>query len=378
MNLEELKKSGRIIFECVSGSHAYGTNTPQSDIDIRGFYINPCTEYLTLPDFKPSNQIGDEKHDITYYSLERAFHLLQGANPNMIELLWMPDECVNIMTPRMKELIKHRELFISKKCYHTHNGYAFSQIKKCQGQNKKVHNPQPKEMPKKEDFCWVIETWEGLLAAEMKGHIDVDKSVFPSRPKTLIESSVDLSRCHVASLEHAQNVFRLYDYGNEAKGVFRGDDMLVPESIPVEDEFTKFIGLLIYNKQEHEKALKDWHSYWDWMKNRNESRWIDQEKGKLNYDQKNLCHCVRLLMSGENILKNGEPIVRFKGDDLRYLRQIRAAELSYETIMADVEDRMKNLEELYKTSSIPHSVDREKVNEFYMELSGAKEIAKII
>ena len=140
MNVEELRKSGRIIYEVIAGSWAYNTAIEgQSDIDIRGIYINDPSEYLGLS--TPSNQIGDEKHDVTYFSLKRFFELARTANPNIIELLWMPEDVVRIQTPVMDKLIENRRLFISKKAFHTHAAYALSQIKKAKGQNKMVNQP---------------------------------------------------------------------------------------------------------------------------------------------------------------------------------------------------------------------------------------------
>jgi hypothetical protein len=174
----------------------------------------------------------------------------------------------------------------------------------------------------------------------------------------------------VSALEHVPNTFRMYYYGDKSKGVFRGNDMLVCESIPLDDEQSKFCGLLIYNKHEYEKALIEHRKYLDWIEHRNEARWVDQEKGLLQYDQKNMMHCVRLLISGENILKNGEPIVRFEGEQLQLLKDIRKGLYKYEDIMAMVDSKMKTLEELYKTSSIPHSVDIDKIDALYKEIIG--------
>jgi len=362
MNLKELKESDRIIFETISGSIAYGTNVETSDIDVRGFFMLPNEDYLSLID--PLQQIGDEKHDTTYYSLKRGFELLQKANPNMIELLWMPKDCVKIMTPQMEQIIENRDLFISKECFHTHSGYAFAQLKKCRGQNKKVHNPMPEERPKKEDFCFLL----GYNSDGFMGTPEEDQ--FPCRPRLLKDVGIDLSQYHASSLEHSHNIFRIYNYGKEGKGVFRGNDMLVCESIPKEDEFTRFEGLLIYNKDEFEKSLKEHRSYWDWKKNRNDARWIDQEKGKLPYDQKNMMHCMRLLMSGENILKEGFPLVRFEGEQQKFLMSIRNGERDYDDLMNEVEKRMANLEELYRSSIIPHSVNVKKINRLYMDITG--------
>jgi hypothetical protein len=106
------------------------------------------------------------------------------------------------------------------------------------------------------------------------------------------------------------------------------------------------------------------------MKNRNDARWIDQEKGKLTYDQKNMMHCMRLLISGEHILTQGSPIVRFEGDQLKYLMQIRSGELEYEDIMSEVERRMKELRRIYDESNvIPNEVKRKDIEALYRELS---------
>ncbi|UCH71810.1 MAG: nucleotidyltransferase domain-containing protein, partial [Thermoplasmatales archaeon] len=365
MNLKELQDSNRIIYKVISGSHAYGIANKDSDIDIRGFFVHDPKAYLNVFN-EPEPQISDEKHDITYYSIKKAFELLSKSNPNIIELLWMPDDCIRHKNQIMDAILENRHLFISKACFDTHSGYAFAQIKKAKGSNKKVHNPQPKERPVKENFCRVIlleniNTTPKQLILSRYGPSKYNewtyKGLYPFRPVPLKDVDIDLSKHHVAGLEHAPSVYRLYEYGSEAKGVFRGDDMLVTESIPKEDEWNRIVGLLIYNKDEYDRALKDWHSYWDWMKFRNSSRWIDQEKGNLDYDQKNMTHCVRLLMSGENILRNGEPIVRFEGKQLEYLLNIRKGKLKYEAIVEDVEKRMKLLQQLKKVSTLPDDVD---------------------
>jgi len=364
MNLNELKYSDRIIFECVSGSRAYNLHLPEkSDFDTRGLYINPSLEYLGLSE--PSGQINDEKHDIVYYSLKRIFELLQKSNPNCVELLWIPDNCVNIKTVKMDELIKYRDLFISKKCFFTHIAYARAQCEKATGQNKMINHPEMFKKPIKEDFCHVIKSpfFMGVR------HIDIFSAIFPMRPMPLSKSGLDLSRFHAAGLEHVSDTYRLYDYGEQAKGVFRGDDMLVCESIPIDDEWDKFYGILIYNKNEYEKALQQHRKYKEWVDNKNPNRWIGHDNKVMKWDAKNMMHTFRLLISGEHILTHGCPLVRFEGKQRDYLMKIRNGEFQYEELMDEVEKRMENLKELYKTSTIPHSVDQGKIEALYRELT---------
>ncbi len=378
MNIEQLKKSGLIFYETIVGSVAYNTCNLNSDIDIKGFYWVDPSEYLSLnPPVTPqTSQINDEKHNVVYYSLYRAFELLKTANPNFIELLWTPKDCVikkdDVIMPI---LLENRNIFITKEAYHSHAEYALAQIKRAKGKNKKVHNPCPETMPVKEDFCRVILLsnfqWEECdlgsdIPCEENGW--TFNNMFPFRPLPIKETSIDLNNYHVASLEHAPNIYRLYYYGDKAKGVFRGDDMLVCESIPKQDEWDRIVGLLIYDKNEYDKAVKDWHSYWSWKKNSNPERWKSQEGGMIDFDVKNMQHSFRLIYSGLNILTNGEPIVRFEGNRLKFLREIRDEKYTYEDLMSRLNVLEKEMASLFESSKLPDKCDEVKLNKLYKHL----------
>ena len=53
-----------------SGSIAYGTNLPGSDIDIRGIFLNPPEEWIGLQE--DSEQIRLDDSDTVVYSLKKA------------------------------------------------------------------------------------------------------------------------------------------------------------------------------------------------------------------------------------------------------------------------------------------------------------------
>lgn len=368
-----VRDSGAVLYEVVGGSHAYGTSLPTSDRDMRGVFSLPASEYLSTT--KPCDEVSDQrkiegkkKNDDIFYTLRRFFELLKGANPNMIELLWMPEDCILARSPEIDVVIRNRDAFISKACLGSHFGYAKDQIAKARGKNKKVNNPQAKERPKKLDFCRVIPCIPNVKA--FWTHPDVPSSRFPFRPIPLKEMPwVDLSKYHVAAVEHMRDAYRLYWYGDESKGVFRGDDMLVCDSIPMDDEWPKFSGILLYDESEYERAVKDWKSYWDWMENRNVHRWVDQEKGLVDYDAKNMMHCIRLLVSGLSIVKDGFPLVRFAGSMRSYLLDIRHGKPKYDDLMAEVETRVSEMEEAAKFSSIPDKVDNDRIESLYAEVS---------
>jgi uncharacterized protein len=335
-------RADAILFECVAGSRAYGTATSASDEDVRGIFAVPAANYLELS--RPPDQVGDERGNTVYYSLRRVIELLAQANPNILELLFMPGDCVLKDTPEMKELVSHRRLFVTKQCAQTHAGYAMSQIKKARGQNKWINNPKPETPPKKEEYCHVI-PWHTR-----------DQRNPPARPVPLNTLGWSLDEYHAARLEHAPDTYRLYHYGDSARGVFRGD-VIVCESIPKDDEATKFAGLLLYNEAGWKQALADHKNYWGWRRERNEARWQQQERGELDFDAKNMMHTVRLLLSARSLMERGEPIVRFHGEQLDLLMSIRTGKLRFDEIMSIAEAVLADCERLKAAADLPEVCD---------------------
>jgi len=347
--------SASVLFECTAGSRAYGTTNAASDEDIRGIFAQPAAAFLDLE--RPPDQVADERGNTVFYSLRRVVELLAQANPNILELLFMPGDCVRRTSVEMQSLIDQRQLFISRQCADTHAGYAMSQIKKARGQNKWINNPRPEGAPTKEEFCHIV-PWD---PGQKQGNP-------PVRPVPLSLIGWSLSEYHAARLEHARDTYRLYRYGAQARGVFRGN-VLVCESIPKDDESTRFAGLLLFNEQGWKQALVDHQNYWAWRRDRNPARWEQQERGELDFDAKNMMHTVRLLLSGRSILETGAPIVRFEGEPLRLLMSIRAGEMSFEQILTMAEGLVADCERLKATSSLAETCDVPRASQLLRELT---------
>lgn len=328
------------LFECVAGSRAYALATPESDEDRRGIFALPAAAYLGLT--APPDQLADERGDRVFYSLRRFAQLAAAANPNILEVLFCPDELVRHRSPCIEPLFAARGRFLSRRCAQTYLNYARAQIRKARGQNKWINRPQPRQPPTREAFCWVIR----------RGPNDAP----PFRPQPLAETGIDLAQCHVATLEHVPDAYRLYHYGPQARGVFR-DGNLVVESIALEDEHTRCIGLLIFRRDAYERAKRDHAHYWRWRRERNPERWRAQETGDLDFDAKNLMHTFRLLLSGAHLLEHGEPKVRFAGAERAFLMAIRAGRFDFATLVAEAEARLARLTTLEARASLPEAPD---------------------
>ncbi len=150
MTVEELRSNGLIILECISGSRAYGLETPSSDTDIKGVFVLPKQKFYGLT-YVP--QVNNESNDIVFYELGRFMELLMQNNPNILELLYTPQSAILYKHPYLNEI--KAELILSKLCCKTFGKFAVSQIKNAKGLNKKIVNPVAKERKSVVSFCYV-------------------------------------------------------------------------------------------------------------------------------------------------------------------------------------------------------------------------------
>lgn len=122
---ENKEISGRIDILCLGGSYAYGTNTEDSDIDIRGVAHNSANNILLMKDFE---HFRADSIDTTIYSLDKILPLLLNCNPNTIEILGCLPRHYIQLSEIGRELLSLKESFLSKRCINSFGGYARSQL----------------------------------------------------------------------------------------------------------------------------------------------------------------------------------------------------------------------------------------------------------
>ena len=119
----------RIIFLTLGGSHAYGTNTETSDVDIRGCALNSKSDLLGLSSF---DQVINEETDTVVYSFNKLIGLLSNCNPNTIEMLGCKPEHYILMSDIGREMIDNRHMFLSQRAVHSFGGYANQQLRRLE------------------------------------------------------------------------------------------------------------------------------------------------------------------------------------------------------------------------------------------------------
>lgn len=114
----------------MAGSRLYGTSTPESDHDYRGFVVPPF-EYLTGLGRFEYRIIRDP--DTIIYSLQRFIELLIMGDPICYEILFAPETNIIERTAIGGILFRNRELFSCKRFARRIGGYAQSEWRKVTG-----------------------------------------------------------------------------------------------------------------------------------------------------------------------------------------------------------------------------------------------------
>jgi hypothetical protein len=341
-DLPKLGNGNTIIFGCIVGSHAYGTNVEGSDIDKKWIYVQCADDYFING---PRPQINISK-DETAYELSRFLELAEKANPTILELLFSPEDMIIYKHKVFDMIIRQRNSFLTKKCRLSFGGYAISQIEKAKGLNKKM-NWEKEKIERKSvlDFCYFISN-------SMEPSTDEKYKTYPMK-KTFALSQIKLMG--VAAIPHTRDLYNLF---HDAKYMFRGivqdestSNDISLSSIP-EDAYG--IGIMYFNKDGYTQHCKAYNEYQTWLKNRNTQRYVDIENHGQQIDGKNMLHCIRLIETALDIAEYGELIVRRQNAE--YLKEIRHGKHNLEDILKHAQEKITAIDEAFLRSSLPEDV----------------------
>lgn len=124
-----------LISLCWRGSVAHGMYVPKSDPDsiddkdVMGVYVGPLEHYLGFGR-RDVYEKWEGEWDCVFYELRKFIGLLLNCNPNVLSLLWVKPNGIifeDLLGVRLRE---RRDLFVTKKAYHSFSGYAHDQFKK--------------------------------------------------------------------------------------------------------------------------------------------------------------------------------------------------------------------------------------------------------
>jgi len=384
LTYEFLKENDLILFEAIVGSQSYGLSTPTSDIDRKFIYICPIND-LFGNSYQEQLIIDD---DYNGYEIGRFLQLVQTNNPNILELLNTPEDCIEFKHPIYDQILEHRDKFITKGIRNSLAGYAQSQISKSNGLSKK-QNWEANRIERKDmlDFCYVI-----------SGGDSIPWKVWNSNES---ENAYEEMFLGITNLTHVKDTYSVY-YDGMAKNMFSEDlsefdrevnkkhnqesgspmgfgykglmkvggssnlgesNQLRLSSIPKNEVC---ICNLYYNKDAYSIHCREYKEYQDWLKNRNVNRYIDNKKHGQNFDSKNIMHLVRLLKMSREIAEGKGVIVRRY--DREELLKIRRGEVILEDIVSWAKNEIIIIDKLYAESNLPDKVDFDFINNLLISI----------
>ena len=377
---EYLEQNGLILFECIIGSQAYGTQTPTSDVDKKFVYILP-QDYILGTGYV--EQLNVNK-DYTGWELKRFLELMGSSNPTVLELLNTPEDCIITKHPLFQYVLDHKADFITKGCKNSFAGYAVQQIQKAKGLNKK-QNWEKDKVTRKDvlDFVYVIQ-----------GEKSIPWKVWKN-------ASIEEKFCGVTNVPNARDVYAVY-YDNHSfmcfsefwpeetrehsknfrkeeglpmgfgyKGLIKtGEGLNVAESNQLRlssiPKGETPICNIIYNKDGYSTHCKDYKEYEEWLANRNEQRYVDTQAHGQKIDGKNMMHCMRLIRMSKEIGRGEGIIVR--RPDAPELLAIRRGEVDLDSLIDTAEAEIKEMDRIFEESDLPKSIDPELVNNLLIKI----------
>jgi predicted nucleotidyltransferase len=346
----------RTIYRAIHGSIAYGLRTPTSDIDIKGFCIEPKAYHFGYKHrFEQQERLASKGHpeDSVIYSFKKFVNLAAECNPNIIELLFVYEGHIDHMDKFGHEVRRNRDWFISKKARHTFAGYAHAQIKRIETHRRWLLSP-PTHLPTRTEYglqeqpeipSGQLQTAQAMVTKHLDRWQFNDMSGLDPDVRQIIKDTI-------ADLMAEAQISTDQRY------------MAATRRLGFEDNFVE----LLYKERKYKQASDEWTNYQNWIKTRNTKR-AEGERDH-GYDLKHASHCLRLMRMCKEILSGKGVIVNRARVDAEELLAIKMhGAMKYDDLMQEVRNLNDECTALYQTSTLPHGPDVNKIDEMVIRIT---------
>lgn len=139
-----------MLVKTLGGSTAYGLNTPESDLDYRGVFVN--TDPAKILGLEKLEHVQkQETDDIVYYEVRKFFELLKNGNTGALEILFMDSRIET--SEAFEEIRSHRLKFVdTDKMFKSLLGYTQGERRLANGERTGVLGSKRKAQLDKHGF----------------------------------------------------------------------------------------------------------------------------------------------------------------------------------------------------------------------------------
>lgn len=331
------------------GSHAYGTNTPTSDVDVKGVVIEPRAVLMGFVQHFEQADKGFEPLDCVIYGFRKIMKLAADNNPNCIELPFVDENDWIEVTPAWLRIVENRDLFLSQNAKHRFCGYAMAQLKRIRSHREWLLNP-PKAPPTRSEFD--LPEFTSMSQEQRKA------------AESQVAKQVEAWRIDLADVEDGPRIALLERYREALEEIAAYSGMAVEDAAARKLGFSDNFMEYLQQERGYRSAMARWKSYQEWLANRNEKR--SELERKFGYDTKHGMHLVRLMRMAREIIIGKGVIV--KRPDAEELVAIRNGAMTFDQLMAWAEPREAELDELLKSTPLPKQPNRTRLDEICQEI----------
>lgn len=348
---------GKLIFKGIVGSQAFGTATETSDIDYKAVYIQSKESIL-------SNRYVpyiEESKDSCIFEIRKFLELVSVGNPNALELLFLPDRCIEVETEEWLFLKSIRTQFLTKVCYNTFSGYAKTQLQKAQGLNKKM-NWDEKRIERKNvlDFCKIVDRGDGF-SFSLNDWLKENGFTQDQLGLVSLDGFRDTYKVYVDEIKWVNDNHRFTFEERNYRGVIQDDNTNEPRLSEIEKYMIdSWKGIMYWNREAYSTSCREFREYEKWQKNRNEVRFVTNKAHNQMLDGKNIAHTVRLIMTAMEI-PTQKTINVDRTTEREYLLSIKHGKVDLQTIMDEWGKKVDELKKVFDESDLPDNMDLETV-----------------
>jgi len=302
----------------LGGSHAYGTSTPTSDIDIRGVYSHSRADILSMN--CADKPIVHKDSDTVIYPVKQIIKLLSNCNPNVLEILGTKEEHVLQINSAGRLLRDNSAIFLSQLAINSFGGYATQQLRRLQN----------------------------ALARDSYSQSEKEKHILGS-----IDGQIPHIQCNYSAFDDKD--IRLYL-----------DDS---DKVNFDKEIFVDINLKHYPLRELRAIVNEWLNAirnYDTLNHRN------SKKDDIHLN-KHIMHIIRLMLMGTEILE-GKGLSIYRENDLDLLTSLRNGDYvgennDYSYIFDLIDQYEKRFKYAKKNTVLPMKPDYDKINELVIEIN---------